>query len=84
MRSVFALRITFWMELVLETQENKSLLKKILYVVVTLLPMAIYMVVYMPTFFWVEGLDHGGNFHIILSKSSSSLMHSGFLTFVPA
>ena len=53
------------MELVLETQENKSLLKKILYVVVTLLPMAIYMVVYMPTFFWVEGLDHGGNFHII-------------------
>ena len=65
MRSVFALRITFWMELVLETQENKSLLKKILYVVVTLLPMAIYMVVYMPTFFWVEGLDHGGNFHII-------------------
>lgn len=65
MRSVFALRITFWMELVLETQENKSLIKKILYVVVTLLPMAIYMVVYMPTFFWVEGLDHGGNFHII-------------------
>ena len=65
MWSVFALRITFWMELVLETQENKSLLKKILYVVVTLLPMAIYMVVYMPTFFWVEGLDHGGNFHII-------------------
>ena len=53
------------MELVLEAKENKSLLKKILYVVVTLLPMAIYMVVYMPTFFWVEGLDHGGNFHII-------------------
>ena len=65
MRSVFALRITFWMELVLETKDNKSLIKKILYVVVTLLPMAIYMVVYMPTFFWVEGLDHGGNFHII-------------------
>lgn len=65
MRSVFALRITFWMELVLETQENKSLLKKILYVVVTLLPMAIYMVVYMPTFFWVESLNPAGGFHII-------------------
>lgn len=50
---------------ILETAENKSLLKKILYVVVTLLPMAIYMVIYMPTFFWVESLDHGGNFHII-------------------
>ena len=65
MRSVYglshtvALRISLWMELVLETAENKSLIKKILYVVVTLLPMAIYMVVYMPTFFWVEGLDHG-------------------------
>ena len=45
--------------------ENKSLLKKILYVVVTLLPMAIYMVVYMPTFFWVESIDHGANFHVI-------------------
>ena len=49
----------------MENSENKSLIKKILYVVVTLLPMAIYMVVYMPTFFWVESLDHGGNFHII-------------------
>lgn len=65
MRSVFALRITFWMELVLETQENKSLIKKILYVVVTLLPMAVYMVVYMPTFFWVESLNPAGGFHII-------------------
>lgn len=53
------------MELVLETQENKSLIKKILYVVVTLLPMAVYMVVYMPTFFWVESLNPAGGFHII-------------------
>ncbi|MCR5328817.1 MAG: hypothetical protein K6E12_08225 [Saccharofermentans sp.] len=45
--------------------ENKSLLKKILYVVVTLLPMAIYMAFYMPTFFWVESIDHGANFHVI-------------------
>ena len=45
--------------------ENKSLPQKILYVVVTLLPMAIYMVVYMPTFFWVESIDHGTNFHVI-------------------
>lgn len=49
----------------MEKTDSKSLLKKILYVVVTLLPMAVYMVVYMPTFFWVESLDHGGNFHII-------------------
>ena len=49
----------------METSENKSLLKKILYVVVTLLPMAIYMVVYMPTFFWVESLSPEGGFHII-------------------
>ncbi|WP_051689092.1 hypothetical protein [Butyrivibrio sp. AE2032] len=49
----------------MENTEDKSLIKKILYVIVTLLPMAIYMVVYMPTFFWVESLDHGGNFHII-------------------
>ena len=49
----------------METADNKSLIKKILYVIVTLLPMAIYMVVYMPTFFWVESLDHAGNFHII-------------------
>ena len=41
----------------LETADNKSLIKKILYVVVTLLPMAIYMVIYMPTFFWVESLE---------------------------
>ena len=46
-------------------QENKSLLQKILYVVVTLLPMAIYMVIYMPTFFWVESLNPAGGFHII-------------------
>ena len=45
--------------------ENKSLPQKILYVVVTLLPMAIYMVIYMPTFFWVESIDHGANFHVI-------------------
>ncbi len=49
----------------MENTKDKSLIKKILYVIVTLLPMAIYMVVYMPTFFWVESLDHGGNFHII-------------------
>ena len=49
----------------MEPADNKSLIKKILYVIVTLLPMAIYMVVYMPTFFWVESLDHAGNFHII-------------------
>ena len=49
----------------METQENKSLIKKILYVVVTLLPMAVYMVVYMPTFFWVESLNPAGGFHII-------------------
>ena len=60
-----ALRISLWMELVLETAENKSLIKKILYVVVTLLPMAVYMVFYMPTFFWVESLDPEGGFHII-------------------
>lgn len=49
----------------METHENYSLIKKILYVVVTLLPMAIYMVFYMPTFFWIESLDHGNRFHII-------------------
>ena len=49
----------------MENKDNKSLLKKILYVVVTLLPMAIYMVVYMPTFFWVESLTPAGGFHII-------------------
>lgn len=49
----------------LETADNKSLIKKILYVVVTLLPMAIYMVIYMPTFFWVESLEPAGGFHFI-------------------
>ncbi len=49
----------------METAEKKSLFKKILYVVVTLLPMAIYMVFYMPTFFWVESLEPAGGFHII-------------------
>ena len=49
----------------METSDNKSLLKKILYVVVTLLPMAIYMVFYMPVFFWVESLNPSGGFHII-------------------
>ncbi|MCR4704142.1 MAG: phosphoesterase [Saccharofermentans sp.] len=49
----------------METSQNKSLLKKILYVVVTLLPMAVYMVIYMPTFFWVESLEHPEGFHII-------------------
>lgn len=49
----------------MENAENKSLIKKILYVVVTLLPMAIYMAVYMPTFFWVESLNPAGGFHII-------------------
>ena len=49
----------------LDKQDNKSLLQKILYVVVTLLPMAIYMVIYMPTFFWVESLSPAGGFHII-------------------
>jgi membrane-associated phospholipid phosphatase len=49
----------------LDKPENRTLLQKILYVVVTLLPMAIYMVVYMPTFFWVESLTPAGGFHII-------------------
>ncbi|MBQ1568101.1 MAG: hypothetical protein IIZ80_09455, partial [Erysipelotrichaceae bacterium] len=49
----------------MNTADNKSLIKKILYVVVTLLPMAIYMVIYMPTFFWVESLEPAGGFHII-------------------
>ena len=49
----------------METNENKSLIQKILYVVVTLLPMAIYMVIYMPTFFWVESLTPANGFHII-------------------
>lgn len=49
----------------LNTADNKSLIKKILYVIVTLLPMAIYMVIYMPTFFWVESLEPAGGFHII-------------------
>ena len=71
MRSVFGGRyprkhsVYFSRRIRVEKTDNKSLLKKILYVVVTLLPMAIYMVIYMPTFFWVESLDHGGNFHII-------------------
>ena len=59
------LRILIIRSFVLDTPENKSLTKKILYVVVTLLPMAIYMAIYMPVFFWVESLEHGGNFHII-------------------
>ena len=45
--------------------ENKSLKDKIIYVVLTLLPMAIYMVFYMPTFFWVESLEPAGGFHQI-------------------
>ena len=49
----------------MDKSDNKSLIKKILYVVVTLLPMAIYMVIYMPTFFWVESLSPEGGFHII-------------------
>lgn len=49
----------------MDKQDNKSLLQKILYVVVTLLPMAIYMVIYMPTFFWVESLSPAGGFHFI-------------------
>ena len=49
----------------METAEKKSLIKKILYVIVTLLPMAIYMVIYMPTFFWVESLTPANGFHII-------------------
>ncbi len=49
----------------METAGNKSLAKKILEVVITLLPMAIYMVIYMPTFFWVESLEPAGGFNII-------------------
>ena len=49
----------------METSGNKSLAKKILCVIVTLLPMAIYMVVYMPVFFWVESIQPAGGFHII-------------------
>lgn len=59
------LRILFLRCCILSGLENKNLLQKILYVVVTLLPMAIYMVFYMPTFFWVESIDHGANFHVI-------------------
>ena len=60
-----ALRIIYTRGNSLETAEKNSLFKKILYVVVTLLPMAIYMVFYMPTFFWVESLEPAGGFHII-------------------
>ena len=60
-----ALRIIYTRGNSLETAEKKRLFKKILYVVVTLLPMAIYMVFYMPTFFWVESLEPAGGFHII-------------------
>ena len=49
----------------METTGNKSLIKKILYVIVTLLPMAVYMVIYMPVFFWVESLEPANGFHII-------------------
>ena len=49
----------------LNNADNEGLIKKILYVVVTLLPMAIYMVIYMPTFFWVESLEPAGGFHFI-------------------
>lgn len=49
----------------MDKPENRTLLQKILYVVVTLLPMAIYMVIYMPTFFWVESRTPAGGFHII-------------------
>ena len=51
--------------LTVDKAENKSLKQKILYVIVTLLPMAIYMVIYMPTFFWVESITPAGGFHII-------------------
>ena len=69
----------------METAENKSLIKKILYVIVTLLPMAIYMVIYMPTFFWVESLTPANGFHIIHTAiddmiPSSFHTFSGFLT----
>ena len=66
MRSVHdALRILIFRRNALETSGNKSLIKKILFVIVTLLPMAIYMVIYMPVFFWVESLEPAGGFHII-------------------
>ena len=66
MRSVHdALRILIFRRNALETPGNKSLIKKVLFVIVTLLPMAIYMVVYMPVFFWVESLEPAGGFHII-------------------
>ena len=52
-------------EMVLDKPENKSLIKKILHVIVTLLPMAVFMVIYMPVFFWVESLNPAGGFHII-------------------
>ena len=52
-------------EMVLDKPEKKSLIKKILHVIVTLLPMAVFMVIYMPVFFWVESLNPAGGFHII-------------------
>ncbi|MBR3340685.1 MAG: hypothetical protein IKG30_03605 [Clostridiales bacterium] len=45
--------------------EKQSVIKKILFIIVTLLPMAVYMVIYMPTFFWVESLSPANGFHII-------------------
>ena len=64
MRSVFTPH-NYFRGVILEAAENKSLKEKILYVIVTLLPMAIYMVIYMPTFFWVESLTPAGGFNII-------------------
>lgn len=55
----------FFRGVILEIAGNKDLKKKILYVLVTLLPMAIYMVIYMPVFFWVESLSPAGGFNII-------------------
>ena len=49
----------------MDKPENKSLVKKILHIIVTLLPMAVFMVIYMPVFFWVESLNPAGGFNII-------------------
>lgn len=49
----------------MENVGTASLKSKIGYVIVTLLPMTIYMVIYMPLFFWIERLEPAGGFNII-------------------
>lgn len=49
----------------MENTDSVRIRSKILYVVVTLLPMAIFMALYMPAFFLVEGIEPADGFHII-------------------